>query len=381
MSTDTQTDSRIGIVTPQDFHSGESLPLDCGRTLRDLNIRYETYGTLNADCSNAILVEHALTGDAHLAGRHHPDDRKPGWWDEMVGPGRPFDTDKYFILCSNILGGCSGTTGPGSLDPDTGKPYRMTFPVITIQDMVRAQKLLIDHLGIKKLLAVVGGSMGGMLATQWSISYPGMVSSVIAIATAIHIPAQSIAFNWVGREAIMADPTWNQGNYEEQPQKGLAIARMLGHITYLSEESMRHKFGRKLQSSEDYSFAFNMDFRVESYLNYQGNCFVERFDANSYLYITRAIDYFDVSDQADGDNFKVFDHVHCPFLVISFSSDWLFPEYHGRDMARTLIENGNDVTFCNIQSAYGHDAFLLETDTMSKLMTGFLSNIHQEVCR
>lgn len=363
---------------PQDFHSDALLELDCGKSLRDLNIRYETYGTLNMDATNAILVEHALTGDAHLAGRHSENDRKPGWWDEMVGPGRPFDTEKYFIICSNVLGGCSGTTGPGSIDPDTGEPYRMNFPVITIQDMVRAQKLLIDYLGIKKLLAVVGGSMGGMLATQWAISYPEMVSSVIAIATAIHIPAQAIAFNWVGREAIMADPTWNNGNYREQPQKGLAIARMLGHITYLSEESMRHKFGRRLQSSDDYSFDFSTDFRVESYLNYQGNCFVERFDANSYLYITRAIDYFDVSDQAGGDNFKVFDNVHCPFLVVSFSSDWLFPEYHGRDMARTLIENGNDVTFCNIQSDYGHDAFLLEVETLSKLMIGFLSNIYME---
>ncbi len=376
--TETRTESSVGIVTPQDFHSSARLELDCGKTLRDLNIRYETYGTLNPDAGNAILVEHALTGDAHLAGRHDENDRKPGWWDEMVGPGRPFDTEKYFIICSNVLGGCSGTTGPGSINPDTGEPYRMNFPVITIQDMVRAQKLLIDHLGIRKLLSVVGGSMGGMLATQWAISYPEMVSSVIAIATAIHIPAQAIAFNWVGREAIMADPTWNGGNYREQPQKGLAIARMLGHITYLSEESMRHKFGRKLQSSEDYSFDFSTDFRVESYLNHQGNCFVERFDANSYLYITRAIDYFDVSDQADGDNFKVFDNVHCPFLVVSFSSDWLFPEYHGRDMARTLIENGNDVTFCNIRSDYGHDAFLLEAETLSRLMTGFLNNIYME---
>ena len=323
--TDIKSDSGTGIVVPQDFHSDALLELDCGKSLRDLNIRYETYGTLNMDATNAILVEHALTGDAHLAGRHSENDRKPGWWDEMVGPGRPFDTEKYFIICSNVLGGCSGTTGPGSINPDTGEPYRMSFPVITIQDMVRAQKLLIDHLGIKKLLAVVGGSMGGMLATQWAISYPEMVSSVIAIATAIHIPAQAIAFNWVGREAIMADPTWNHGNYREQPQKGLAIARMLGHITYLSEESMRHKFGRRLQSSDDYSFDFSTDFRVESYLNYQGNCFVERFDANSYLYITRAIDYFDVSDQADGYNFNVFDNVHFTFLVVSFSSDWLFP--------------------------------------------------------
>lgn len=376
--------SLVGIVQEHDFHFGDApgdeLKLDCGRSLRGVNIRYETYGKLHDDKSNAILVEHALTGDAHLAGFHAGKEKKPGWWDAQVGPGRPFDTDQYFIICSNILGGCSGSTGPSSIDPGTGEPYRMNFPVITIADMVRAQKRLIDHLGIKKLLAVVGGSMGGMLACQWAILYPDAVSSVIAIATAIQITAQSIAFNWVGREAIMADPGWNHGNYAEQPQKGLAIARMLAHITYLSDESMNHKFGRALQSASDYSFNFGSDFRVESYLNHQGSRFVERFDANSYLYITRAIDYFDVSVPAGGDFRKAFEGVTCPFLIVSFSSDWLFPEYHSRGLTKILLENGNDVTYCNIQSGCGHDAFLLEYETLGKLMTGFLTNVYSEVC-
>lgn len=370
----------VGLVKSQDFHFApdEVLELDCGRTLRDVTIRFETYGTLNADKSNVILVEHALTGDAHLAGYHTAADKKPGWWEEMVGPGKPFDTNKFFIICSNILGGCSGTTGPGSPDPDTGKPYHMTFPVITIADMVRAQKHLIDSLGIKKLLAVAGGSMGGMLAIQWPISYPDVVESCLAIATSSKISPQSIAFNWIGREAIMSDPTWNNGDYTEQPQKGLSIARMLAHVTYLSDQSMSRKFGRKLQTAEDYSFKFDMDFSVESYLNHQGTRFVERFDANSYLYITRAIDYFDVSDSADGDEHKVFEKVKCPFLVVSFSSDWLFPPYQAKELTRLLLENGNDVTYCDIKSHYGHDAFLLEYETLGKLVDNFLDNIYKE---
>ena len=367
----------VGLVESKEFHFApdERLTLDCGRVMRDIRIRYETYGTLNAEKSNAIIVEHALSGDAHLAGWHTPNDKKPGWWDDMVGPGKPFDTNKYFIICSNILGGCSGTTGPGSTDPDTGKPYHMNFPVITIADMVRAQKHLVDHLGISHLLAVAGGSMGGMLAIQWSISYPEMVGSVLAIATSSKISAQSIAFNWISRQAIMADADWKNGDYEEQPQRGLSTARMLAHVTYLSDESMRQKFGRKLQSAEDYSFNFRTDFSVESYLNYQGSRFVERFDANSYLYITRAIDYFDVSDSADGDEYKVFDRVHCPFLVVSFSSDWLFPPYQGKELARLLLENGNPVTYCDIKSDYGHDAFLLEYETLGKLIMSFLTNL------
>lgn len=370
----------VGLVSSLDFHFApdEFLELDCGRHLKDVTIRYETYGTLNSDKSNVILVEHALTGDAHLAGYHTPEDKKPGWWEEMVGPGKPFDTDRFFIICSNILGGCSGTTGPGSTDPDSGKPYHMNFPVITIADMVRAQKHLLDYLGIKKLLAVAGGSMGGMLAIQWPISYPEMVESCLAIATSSKISPQSIAFNWIGREAIMSDPTWNKGDYKEQPQKGLAIARMLAHVTYLSDQSMSRKFGRKLQTAEDYSFKFDMDFSVESYLNHQGTRFVERFDANSYLYITRAIDYFDVTDSANGDEHKVFEKVKCPFLVISFSSDWLFPPYQARELTKLLLENGNDVTYCDIKSHYGHDAFLLEYETLGRLVRNFLNNIYKE---
>ena len=369
----------VGIVQPSDYLFEEELPLDCGRSLKGVVIRYETYGKLSPNADNAVLVEHALSGDAHLAGYHSPEDTKPGWWDDMVGPGKPFDTNRLFIVCSNIIGGCSGSTGPRSIDPDTGRRYDMNFPIITIADMVRAQERLMRHLGIRKWFCVAGGSMGGMLACQWPILYPEAVGSVAAIATAIQITAQSIAFNWVGREAIMADPGWNHGNYTEQPEKGLAIARMLAHITYLSDESMSNKFGRALQSTTDYSFNFGSDFRVESYLNHQGNSFVERFDANSYLYITRAIDYFDVSVKTNGDFRKAFEPVKCPFLVVSFSSDWLFPEYQSRTLTEILLENGNDVTFCNIQSGYGHDAFLLEYETLGKLMSGFLTNIEPEV--
>lgn len=295
----------VGLVRDYDFVFGDNeddaLPLDCGKKLKHVTIRYEVYGTLNEHGDNAILVEHALTGDAHLAGYRTLQDKKPGWWDVMVGPGKPFDTDRFFIVCSNIIGGCSGSTGPRSINPDTGKPYNMDFPVITIGDMVRAQKRLMDHLNVKKWLSVVGGSMGGMLALQWAISYPDYVNSIVAIATTSRVSPQSIAFNWVGREAIMEDSNWQNGNYEKQPVRGLAIARMLAHITYLSDASMHEKFGRHLQDSQNYSFEFNKDFQIESYLEYQGTRFVERFDADSYLYITRAIDYFDISDIANGD--------------------------------------------------------------------------------
>lgn len=373
----------VGIVTPQELLFGvtaeDALRLDCGKSLRSVTIRYETYGVLSEKADNAILVEHALTGDAHLAGYHSETDKKPGWWDAMVGPGKPFDTNKYFIVCSNIIGGCSGSTGPRSTDPETGRRYNMSFPVLTIADMVRAQKHLMDHLGIRKWLAVAGGSMGGMLALQWAISYPDSLRSVIAIATTSRISPQSIAFNWVGREAIMGDPGWNGGEYEEQPQRGLAIARMLAHITYLSDESMRKKFGRNLQDSKDYSFDFSKDFEIESYLDHQGSRFVERFDANSYLFITRAIDYFDIADYGDGDLTKAFSKIKAAFLVVSFSSDWLFPAYQSRELVKALLDNGLDTTYCNIESSYGHDAFLLETKSLGTLVSGFLTARHLEV--
>ncbi|OGV54005.1 MAG: homoserine O-acetyltransferase [Lentisphaerae bacterium GWF2_52_8] len=376
----------IGIVAWQELSFGQTeedaLLLDCGRKFGPVTLRYETYGTLNALKNNAILILHALSGDAHVAGFHSEKDRKPGWWHEMVGPGQPFDTDKYFIVCSNIIGGCSGSTGPGSINPATGQSYNMDFPVITIADMVRAQKRLMEHLGIKRWLALGGGSMGGMQALEWAVSFPDCVAGVLAIATTSRLSPQGIAFNWVGREAIMSDPLWQNGDYDDpQPEKGLSIARMLGHITYLSDESMYRKFGRRLQASDKYTFDFSRDFAVESYLQYQGTQFVERFDANSYLYITRAMDYFDLSAKYGGDLAKAFTEVKAKFLVVSFSSDWLFPPYHSRDMVKALLQNRIDVTYCDVQSSYGHDAFLLEVETLGRLITDYLANLYAEVSK
>lgn len=368
----------VGIVTPRNFVIEEGLKLQCGQVLAPITLCYEVYGTLSKNADNAILIEHALSGDAHVAGYHSPDDAKPGWWETMVGPGKTFDTNKYFIVCSNIIGGCSGSTGPSSINPKTGKRYGMDFPLVTIADMVHAQKKLMDHLKIKKWLCVAGGSMGGMQVLRWALLYPDCLVSAIPIATSSRISPQSIAFNWVGREAIMSDPAWNNGNYEEQPDKGLAIARMLAHITYLSEESMRRKFGRKLQFSKDYSFDFDKDFSVESYLEHQGMRFVERFDANSYLYITRAIDYFDVTDKTGGDMAKGLEKMKCKCLVVSFTSDWLFPPEQSREMVRGMLKNGLDVSYCNIESSYGHDAFLLEDDTLGRLVSNFLSNLEPD---
>ena len=371
----------VGKVSPQDFTFNEGLKLQCGQLLAPITLRYETYGTLSPDADNAILIEHALSGDAHVAGYYSESDEKPGWWDTMVGPGKTFDTNKYFIVCSNVIGGCSGSTGPGSMNPATGTRYGMDFPFVTIADMVHAQKKLMDHLGIRKWLCVAGGSMGGMQVLRWALLYPDCMESIIPIATTSRISAQSIAFNWVGREAIMSDPEWNGGHYTDQPDRGLAIARMLAHITYLSEESMRRKFGRKLQSATDYSFDFDKDFSVESYLEHQGMRFVDRFDANAYLYITRAIDYFDVADKSNGDLAKGLAPIQCKTLVVSFSSDWLFPPEQSREMVREMLKNGLDVTYCNIKSSYGHDAFLLEDDTLGRLISNFLANVKPEAAK
>ncbi len=371
----------VGKVSPQDFTFNEGLKLQCGQLLAPITLRYETYGTLSPNADNAILIEHALSGDAHVAGYHSESDEKPGWWDTMVGPGKTFDTNKYFIVCSNVIGGCSGSTGPGSINPATGTRYGMDFPFVTIADMVHAQKKLMDHLGIRKWLCVAGGSMGGMQVLRWALLYPDCMESIIPIATTSRISAQSIAFNWVGREAIMSDPEWNGGHYTDQPDRGLAIARMLAHITYLSEESMRRKFGRKLQSATDYSFDFDKDFSVESYLEHQGMRFVDRFDANAYLYITRAIDYFDVADKSNGDLAKGLAPIQCKTLVVSFSSDWLFPPEQSREMVRGMLKNGLDVTYCNIKSSYGHDAFLLEDDTLGRLISNFLANVKPEAAK
>ena len=348
--------------------------------LKEVNIRYETAGTLNADKSNAILVTHALSGDAHVCGRHTPEDKKPGWWDEMIGPGRYVDTNKYFVICSNVIGGCAGSTGPQSIDPDTGKPYNMSFPVITVADMVRAQKRLVEYLGISKLLAVLGGSMGGMQVLQWAVDYPEAMDCFIPIATASQFTPQNIAFDWVAREAIKADPNWNGGDYtaEKFPERGLAAARMLAHITYLSEESMGRKFGRALQNKENYDFDFDFNFAVESYLQYQGQRFVERFDANSYFYITRSTDYFDLTKRTKGDLKAAVAGVKAAALVVSFSSDWLFPTEQSRKLVDALLFHGKEVSFCEVKSGYGHDAFLLEVDTLGKMVRDFL-HFRQEV--
>ena len=364
----------IFLVEAKDFQLTEPLPLDCGRALKDVNIRYETAGTLNAARSNAVLITHALSGDAHVCGYHTPEDRKPGWWDAMIGPGKYIDTDKYFVICSNIIGSCSGSTGPRSIDPDTGKPYNLNFPVITVRDMVRAQKALVDHLGIEKLLSVVGGSMGGMQVLEWAVEYPESLDCAIPIATAGQFSPQNIAFDWVAREAIKADPAFKNGDYsaDEPPSRGLGAARMLAHITYLSEETMSRKFGRTLQNKESYDYDFNYDFAVESYLEHQGRRFVERFDADSYFYITRATDYFDLSAHADGDLIRTFALTNAAFLVVSFSSDWLFPTWQSKRLVEAMLKNKLPVSFCEIQSSYGHDAFLLEVDTLGRMIRDFL---------
>ena len=358
----------IRVVEPE-----QPLKLECGKTLAPIDVAYETYGRLSEAGDNAVLICHALSGNAHAAGVNNPDDKKAGWWDNMVGPGKGIDTNKYFVICSNFLGGCSGTTGPGSINPVTQKPYGLDFPIITIADMVRVQKLLLDKLGIKQLLAVIGGSVGGMQVLQWAIAYPDFVKAAIAIATASHLGAQSIAFDTVGRNAILADPNFADGQYknEKGPAKGLSIARMIGHITYLSEQSMREKFGRKLRSSESYSYEFNSEFAVETYLDYQSQTFVERFDANSYLYITKAADYFDLKKDY-GSLAGAFANAKSRFLIVSFTSDWLFTPAQSEAIVNALIANGKDVSFCNIVSSYGHDAFLLEPRTLGSFISGFL---------
>src|SRR5947207_1013585 len=357
----------------------DSISLENGATLAPVEVAYETYGELNEAKSNAILICHAFSGDAHAAGISH-EGGKPGWWDNMIGPGKAFDTDKYFVLCSNVLGGCRGTTGPSSIDPATGCPYAMKFPVITTRDMVRLQKMLIDHLGIDKLLAVTGGSMGGMQALEWAVSYPDAVSAAIPIATTARHSAQQIAFNEVGRQAIIADPDWNEGNYYngKPPARGLAVARMVGHITYMSDDSMREKFGRRLRGKENYGFDFSVDFEVESYLRYRGSEFVNRFDANSYLYITKAMDYFDLS-QGYSTLAAAMEKTTARFLVISFSSDWLYPSYQSQELVRALRSRNRDVAYVELQSNYGHDSFLVDVAEQTDLVRGFLANTFEKV--
>lgn len=348
--------------------------LGSGIELGPFTVAYQTHGRLNEDRSNAILVCHALTGDQYVA-EPHPLTGKPGWWAHMVGPGRMLDTDRFFIICVNVLGGCMGTTGPRDLNPETGKPWGLSFPVITIGDMVRTQALVLDQLGIESLFCVLGGSMGAMQVLEWAARYPERVFSAVPIAGAARHSAQNIAFHEVGRQAIMADPDWCAGDYLVQgrnPRRGLAVARMAAHITYLSEVALHRKFGRRLQARDALSFGFDADFEVESYLRHQGSTFVERFDANSYLYITRAMDYFDLADEHDGVLARAFEGTAVRFCVISFTSDWLFPTPESRDIVRALNAVAANVSFVEIESDKGHDAFLLDEPEFFKTLAGFL---------
>jgi homoserine O-acetyltransferase len=356
------------------FGADKPLALDAGVALSPFQIAYKTYGTLNAERSNAVLVCHALTGDQHVASVHPVTD-KPGWWETMVGPGKPIDTERYFVICPNVVGACMGTTGPSSTNPKTAKPWGLEFPIVTIRDMVRAQAMLLDHLGIEALFSVAGGSMGGMQVLQWAASYPERVFSALPIACATRHSAQNIAFHEVGRQAIMADPDWRGGRYHLEgtnPRRGLAVARMGAHITYLSDAALHRKFGRKFQDRENPTFSFDADFEVESYLRHQGSSFVERFDANSYLYLTRAMDYFDLAADYEGLVANAFKGTPTRFCVISFTSDWLFPTVESRAIVHALNAGGARVSFAEIVTDKGHDAFLLEEPELFDIVRGFL---------
>ncbi len=373
----------VGTVEKQ-YHTfarpPQPLVLESGARLGPVTVAYETYGRLNAAGDNAILVAHAFSGDSHAAGRYpgETEAEKPGWWDFMIGPGKGLDTNRYWVICANILGSCMGTTGPGSANPATGRPYGLEFPMMTIGDMVNTQKMLLDHLGVSRLQAVVGGSVGGMQVLEWSLRYPEMVRAAIPIASTMRHSALAIAFNEIARQAIMADPNWRQGNYYDgdKPAMGLAVARMVGHVTYLSDQAMRRKFGRRLQNKEKFSFGFAGDFQVESYLRHQGSKFVQRFDANSVLYITKAADYFDAVDRLGGMSPPPSgSQARMKYLVVSYSSDWLYPTYQAKELVQTLKRSGQDVSFCEIEADCGHDAFLIPDPRLTNLLRGFLDGL------
>ena len=358
------------------FGPDRPLKLDAGVELSPFQIAYQTYGTLNAARSNAVLICHALTGDQHVA-NVHPVTGKPGWWETMVGPGKPIDTDRYFAICPNVVGACMGTTGPASINTKTGRPYGLEFPVVTIRDIVRAQAMLLDHLGIDSLFAVAGGSMGGMQVLQWAASYPDRLFAALPIACATRHSAQNIAFHEVGRQAVMADPEWRAGRYLAEgtnPRRGLAVARMAAHITYLSDAALHRKFGRRFQDRVNPTFSFDADFEVESYLRHQGSSFVERFDANSYLYLTRAMDYFDLAADYGGVLAQAFRGTKTRFCVISFTSDWLFPTVDSRAIVHALNASSARVSFAEIVTDKGHDAFLLDEPELFAIMRGFLGS-------
>ncbi len=366
------------------YEQPNPLVLESGQTLGPITVAYQTYGTLSPRKDNAIFVCHALTGDAHVAGRHNSEEKKPGWWNEFIGPGKAIDTNRYFVICANVLGGCQGTTGPSSLNPETGKPYGPDFPFITIRDIVNVHNALIDHLGIEQILAVIGGSLGGMQVLEWAVSHADRVRSAIVLASGPKLNAQGIAFNAIGRRAIYSDPLFQDGWYydaDEKPHFGLALARMVAHITYLSEESIELKFGRKLQDGDELGFNLRAEteFQIESYLHYQGKQFVGRFDANSYLALTRALDYFDLSE-AYGSLAEAFSRTESRFLVVSYSSDWLYPTAQSKDIVRALIETKRHVTFRELESPYGHDAFLIDQELpkLERLVAPFLARMYMD---
>ncbi|HWQ13014.1 MAG TPA: homoserine O-acetyltransferase [Roseiflexaceae bacterium] len=372
----TQTDPGVGIVQTRYATWLEPLPLDSGAALGPITLAYETYGQLSPARDNAILLLHALSGDAHAAGRHSPADRKPGWWDTMVGPGRPFDTERYFVVCSNVLGGCRGSTGPSSVDPATGRPYGARFPVVTIGDMVRAQARLLDYLGIERLHAVAGGSMGGFQALEWATAYPERVRGALLLATTARHSPQMIAWNAIGRRAIMSDPAWRGGDYYDGPipADGQAIARMIGHITYLSEPSLERKFARTLQRGGGPAYTLEQEFAIESYLEYQGRSFNARFDPNSYLYITKAMDYWDLPARY-GSLDAALSRARASFLLISFTSDWLYPTSESLAIAESLRRVGRVVRHVEIESTAGHDAFLVDDEPQAPLIREFLATL------
>jgi len=370
-------DNSIGIVKPKFVNIEQSLDLDCGKKLDNFSLIYETYGNLNQEKNNAILICHALSGDHHAAGYHSADDKKPGWWDSCIGPGKPFDTNKFFVVSLNNIGGCMGSTGPNTVDKNTGNEYGPDFPIVTVNDWVKSQKLLADYLGINAWACVIGGSLGGMQAMQWAISYPDKIKNSIIIASAAKLSAQNIAFNEVARQAIITDPEFHDGRYNNfgvVPKRGLSIARMLGHITYLSDDSMRQKFGRDLREGKLH-FGYDVDFQVESYLRYQAQAFVERFDANTYLLMTKALDYFDPAQKYSGNLSQAFKDTKARFLVVSFTSDWRFSSSKSHEIVKYLVKARKNVSYSEIESNNGHDAFLMPIPQYLGVLRNFMSNV------
>ncbi len=378
---DTIPADSVGVVTPSVAQFNEPLSLRCGQTLNHYELMYETYGTLNADKSNAVLICHALSGDHHAAGYHHQDDQKPGWWDSCIGPGKPIDTRRFFVVALNNLGGCAGSTGPTTINPDTGKPYGPDFPMMAVRDWVNSQARLADYLGIEKFAAVIGGSLGGMQSLRWSIQYPERLHHSIVIASAPKLSAQNIAFNEVARHAIMQDPEFHDGRYLEHntlPKSGLMQARMLAHLTYLSDDSMRDKFGRELKA-EGINYGFTPEFQVESYLHYQGKKFSTSFDANTYLLMTKALDYFDPAQYHNDDLAQCLNHAQCKFLVVSFTTDWRFSPERSEEIVDALVESDKDVTYAKIESDKGHDAFLIPIPRYVAIFRAYMNRVAQEL--